>query len=255
MTEPGLKLTIVGSSPAYPNPDGACSGYLVESRDARLLVDCGHGVTGILQTIVGLERLSGIIISHMHPDHFFDLVPLKYGFRFQSIPSVPLLLPPGGRDLLHRLQAAIDEQEDFFAESFQLSEYDPEKDIHVGDLRIQFAHTQHFIPAYAMRFSRRSNTARSLFYSSDTAWSDEVVELARGATLALVEATRVEKGKVGPYGHLTGLEAGELARAAGIERLILTHYPLRQAEAIQRDAAHSLGASVELATPRATYNV
>ncbi len=38
-----VKLIVVGCSPAWPNPGGAQSGYLVEGP-GRLLLDCGPGV-------------------------------------------------------------------------------------------------------------------------------------------------------------------------------------------------------------------
>ena len=41
-----VRLTVIGSSPAWPNPGGACSGYLVEGR---LLLDCGPGVLAKLR--------------------------------------------------------------------------------------------------------------------------------------------------------------------------------------------------------------
>jgi ribonuclease BN (tRNA processing enzyme) len=252
-----MKLTILGASPAVPNPGEACSGYLLQTDRSTLLIDCGHGVTSILQTVVDLSDISAIIISHMHPDHFFDLIPLKYGYLFQGFSGVPLFLPPEGKGVLQRLQSAIGLNKRFFEESFTLHEYDAGDALRdIPGFSVSFAPTQHFVAGYALRVSETDDSDRQFFYSSDTGWVDTVLDLSRGASLALLEATLLKPEDIDePPGHLTAAEAGELARTTGVEQLVLTHYPRGLADAIRREASGTFGREVHLAEERQVYTV
>src|SRR6202035_427971 len=66
----GVRLTIVGRSPSWPDAGGACSGYLIEERGYRLLLDCGPGVFAKLRQVIDYLELDAVLISHMHGDHF-----------------------------------------------------------------------------------------------------------------------------------------------------------------------------------------
>src|SRR4029078_198706 len=97
-----VKLTVVGCSPAWPNPGGAQSGYLVEAS-GRLLLDCGPGVLARLRLREGWPRIDSIVISHWHLDHWGDLVPWVWGSMFglgREAGKPQLWLPPEGIDLL-----------------------------------------------------------------------------------------------------------------------------------------------------------
>lgn len=251
-----VKLTVLGASPAVPTPGGASSGYLVQTPETLLLLDCGHAVASVLQTVTSIRRLSAIIISHMHPDHYFDLVPLKYAYLFQRIPPVPLLLPPGGLAILHRLQTAAGLRDSFFESSFEVSEYDPAQTlVQIAGLSIDFAPTQHFVPGYAMRF-RSADSPRELAYSSDTGWVDSVLELFDGAAVGLVEATLLEDDPGEDIeGHLTAAQAGRLARQAGLTKLLLTHYWKDLGERLRAEAQSAFGGTIEMVEERTTYDV
>ncbi len=82
-----------------PRPGSACSSYLVQTENAAVLLDLGSGALGKLQLAIDYARLDAIVISHMHADHFLDLVPLRYGLKYGEPPRaerIPLWLPPGG---------------------------------------------------------------------------------------------------------------------------------------------------------------
>lgn len=250
-----MKLTVIGCSPAVQNPGGACSSYLVSHGDRRLLVDCGHGSVGILRSVVDLRDLSAVIISHMHPDHIFDLLPLTYGFKFGGLPAIPLVLPPDAESVLAPLQSAVGLSQTFFSDSFDVRTYDPSSPLHLAGFDIEFARTRHYIPAQAMRFTVPGEGG-SIAYSADTAWSDAVKNLLRDASLAVVEAsvpryTAPEQRE----GHLTPALAGTLAREAGVERLVITHYATSDAESTEAEATAAFGRPVELARERAEYEV
>src|ERR1041385_6735293 len=75
-----VKLTVVGCSPAWPNPGGAQSGYLLEDGGGRLLLDCGPGVLARLRaTDADWPRVDAIVVTHWHPDHRGDLGPWGCG--------------------------------------------------------------------------------------------------------------------------------------------------------------------------------
>lgn len=244
-----MELTIVGSSPSVESPGGASSSYLISDGDTHLLVDCGHAAVSVLGEVTSLDRLTAVVISHMHPDHIFDLVPLAYGLRFGNLAPVPLYLPPRGQDVLTALGNAVDLAPELFSRSFVLHTYDPEQALQIGPLQIRFARTRHFLECYAMRIT--DSGGRTLGYSSDTGWSDTVLELLRGSQVALVEATVARYGNDHErQGHLDAESAGKLAREAEVERLIVTHTWAPHADEILRLATDAFGGPVSLARSR-----
>ncbi|MGH2447437.1 MAG: MBL fold metallo-hydrolase [Chloroflexota bacterium] len=246
-----MRLTVIGAGPACPNPGGASSGYLLDAGEGPILIDCGHGVASKLQTMVDVGDIKSVLISHMHPDHFLDLIPLKYCLQFNNVPRLPVYLPPGGLSMLKGLRPALDLPDTFFEESYHLEEYDPEQQLRLGSLDVIFAATEHFIPAWAMRFQRDDV---ALLYGADTAPDESVAKLGARANLAVLEATLLEQ-RWAVQGHLTGAEAGDLAERAGARRLLLTHYWEPRSSEILDQAAATFSGPVELARSGVTYSV
>ena len=86
-----MQITVLGKSPSWQDADGACSGYLVQEGDSALLLDCGNGVFSKLRRFRDYIDIDAVLISHLHSDHFFDLVPfanaLVYSPRQQRAPG------------------------------------------------------------------------------------------------------------------------------------------------------------------------
>jgi ribonuclease BN (tRNA processing enzyme) len=220
------RLTVAGSSCSVPRPDRACSSYLIEDGETSVVFDLGSGSLANLRRYADYDRLGAIVISHMHADHFLDLIPLRYALRYgtrQRAEKLPVYLPPGGLATLKQLVSAFaDEGGEFLSDVFALEEYDPSQPLHIGSAKLRFAPTAHYVPAFAIRWDRNGS---SLTYSADTAPDEHVTALARGSNIFLCEATlRVDECEIGPRGHSSGREAATMARDAGVERLVLTHY-------------------------------
>ena len=186
----------------------------------------GTGALANLRRHVDYDRLGAVVISHMHADHFIDLVPLRYALRYgprRRATRLPVHLPPGGLATLQRLCSAFaPEGGDFLNDVFDLAEYDPSRPLAIDGAKLRFAQTAHYIPAFAIRWER---DGASITYSADTAPDERVVALARESDLFLCEAT-LRHGEVEPgeRGHSTAADAAAMAREAGARRLILTHY-------------------------------
>lgn len=216
-----------------PRPGGASSSYLVRSDGAAVLLDIGSGAVGKLQLAIEYPSLDAVVVSHMHADHFFDLVPLRYSLKYGESPPrdrLPVWLPPGGREALEALRkaVAVDAPPDFFESVFTIREYEPAVPLRIKGLKLSFCRTRHYVEAYAMR---AESGGRSLTYSADTAPSEVVVEYARASSLFLCEAALGLGTEEGERGHCSAYEAGEMAERARAERLMLTHYSTRYSPA------------------------
>lgn len=226
-----MRLTVLGRYAPYNPAGGACSGYLVESGSTRVLIDGGNGVLGRLQSYIAPGELNGVVVSHLHPDHTADLHALRYwimgalqnGLRTGSLPMWAPTEPAADRAWL---------------ETDRWVELKPLPDasgLTIGDLTFTFCRTQHPIPCFAMRVS---GGGRTLFYSADSGWSEDLLAFAAGADVALVEASLLEAdGDKRSFGHLSAGEAARFGRAAGVGRLLLTHlWPGYAPENLLREA-------------------
>ena len=77
-----LRITVLGKSPSWQDAGGACSGYLVEEAEHVLLIDCGNGVFAKLRRYRDYVDVDAVVISHLHADHFLDLVPYAYALTY-----------------------------------------------------------------------------------------------------------------------------------------------------------------------------
>lgn len=223
----GVRLIVVGSSPAWPNPGGAQSGYLVEGP-GRLLLDCGPGVLARLRaTNGGWPRVDAIVITHWHLDHWGDLVPWVWGNmvgpgRDREQPE--LWLPPEGRERIRDFGLRLG-WEDMFETTFRVRDYEEEVPFRTAaGLEVTALRLPHYtLRTYGLRVSDGS---RTLAYSGDTGPDRRLAELARGADLFVCEAT-LERGDLdgSPRGHLSAEEAVAAFQASGAKRLLLTHRP------------------------------
>jgi ribonuclease BN (tRNA processing enzyme) len=235
-------LTVLGSSCSIPRPARASSAYLLETPAAAVVADLGTGGFANLVRFRTPESIDAVVISHMHADHFIDIIPLRYALRYGARTHdrrVRLLLPPGGTEILHAMVTPFaGEAGAFLDDVFAIETYDVGKPVTIGDITLTFAPTKHYIDCFAMRFA---TPGLVLVYSSDTAPEDSLAGFARDATFLLCEATLTEAEEaIEPRGHLSSREAGLLAMEAGAKALFLSHYP---ASANPKEMARAAAAS------------
>ena len=211
---------MIGCSPAWPDPGGAHSGYLVESAGGSLLLDCGPGVLARLRA-AGLLPVDVIAITHLHLDHWGDLVPWAWlATHGTARPArAELWLPPGGRAALAAFAERFGSPE-MFEPAFLVREYDSAP-FEAAGMTVRPLPVEHYtLPAYGFRVTAGG---RLLAYSGDSGPCGALRELAAGADLFLCEATlRDGADDAATRGHISVEEA--LQHADG--RVLITHRPV-----------------------------
>jgi len=253
-----MRLRVIGCSGSFPGPDSPASCYLVEAehegRTWRILLDLGSGAFGPLQRYVDPLTVDAVLLSHLHPDHCFDMsgfyVLQKYHPAGAQRP-VPVYGPEGTAD---RMASAYGLPKDpGMRREFDFHGYDEGVPIALGPFTVTASRVVHPVAAYGIRVEC---DGRTLVYSGDTGPCEALADLAQGADVLLAEAA-FREGEDNPGGlHLTGREAGEAAAKAGVARLVLTHVPpWHDPQAALREAQPVFDGSIDLARAGATYDV
>jgi ribonuclease BN (tRNA processing enzyme) len=218
-----MKLTVLGSGVAVPNDRRTPSSYLLQGKDGNLLLDCGPCVMLRLEEAhIPFHEVDAVLLSHFHPDHCAGLIPLLFAHKVPGNPrtkSLELRGAPGMKDLIRNLERAWGDwlvPDGFERVIGEITEHD----FSMAGFQIRAALGTHCASSLAYRIHEPGG--KDLVYSGDTSWSEPLIRLARGAALLLLECS-LPAGPAVP-GHLTADQAGRLAAAAEVPRLLLTHF-------------------------------
>ena len=265
-----MRITVLGKSPSWQDAGGACSGYLIEEGSTCVLLDCGNGVFSKLRRYRDYVAVDAVVISHLHADHFLDLVPFSYALTYaprqQPVPvdrwpgtdrpARPQLHAPKGATQTFRRVVGSWGNEDLIENAFDLREYDPADVVEVGPLRFRFHEVPHFLPTCAIDVTSSANGSGRFTYGADSAPCEELVQFAQGTDLLMLEATLPRPERTGMRGHLTPAEAGEHGGRARVGRLVLTHISDELDELwARREAEQTFGGPVSVAREGAVYTV
>ena len=213
-----MLVRILGSGTIAGKTNRNCSGYLV---DDRILLDCGPGTWRALDSRgTELQRINNVLISHFHVDHISDLIVLLWARNVLEIGKEQVFSifgPSGIRTWYEKLTTAHNDWiGEVQVEIHELSE----GTVKVEDYTIEASSTYHTFNSICFRITDSSN--RSLFYSGDTGWNENLIKLANSCDLAIIEASVSSENRA--TDHLSSRLAAAIARKAEVKRLILTHF-------------------------------
>ena len=217
--DPAITLDVVGAGPAFTDQPGATgAAYLLRHGLTAILLDLGQGAFPRLAGLVDPAVLDAIVVSHLHPDHFIDLVALRHYLRWgPSAPRRVRVLGPAG--LGERLDA-LHAEPGFSAASLDIEALAPGRRT-IGSLELQIAEVSHAGDSYGFRVATLDRPG--LVYSGDCGRAADLAPLIRPCDTLLCEVS-FGPGPVPPgAAHLDGPAVGELAQRAGVARVLLTH--------------------------------
>ena len=221
-----MLITILGSGTSIPHPQRASPGLVIRFDKTSVLVDPSSGSLHRAERYATpVKSIDYVLISHFHPDHTGDLAPLLFALRnteYFGSKKLTLIGPPGLKDFHRGLLDFYGDWVRLEPDRLTLQEIcDQELKFSGWSLRsLPVAHTD---SSLGYRFT--DSQGKVFTYSGDTDYCPELIELARDADAALIEAAQPSQLKM--EGHLTPRLAGKVAQEAGVQQLIITHlYPV-----------------------------
>jgi ribonuclease BN (tRNA processing enzyme) len=223
-----MQLTVIGAGPSYTDRRGSVgASYLVRAAGGTLLLDLGQGAFPNLFASIDPAALDAVVITHLHPDHFVDLVPLRHYLKFEFEPPRSVAVV-GNADLAARLDG-LHGVADWAGPTLGFEPLS-EGIRRIGPFTLEARRVTHTDESCAVRVSLAAGSGAAgaadspgLVYSGDCGRADDLVPLIRPGDTLLAEATF----GAGPLPvadmHLTSAEAARAAAAGGAARLLLTH--------------------------------
>ena len=243
-----MRLRVLGSNGTYPTAGRPASGYLLTGSFGSVLLDIGPGVAMALADVMDPAELDALVVSHVHPDHCSDLFALVNLLSFgpSGREGLPVFAPAHvferfaafyGSGTGHRMFRVLDARPVAAGERHA-----------IPGAELAFGAAVHPVPAVVTRIAAGDAV---LAYSGDTGPGGDLVEMAAGAGVLLVEATHqgIPADDRYPY-HLFACEAGRAAVSAGVRHLVLTHLaPTLDPERSAAEAAGTFSGSITVAVP------
>lgn len=184
-----MRITILGSGDAFGSGGRLNTCFHMQTGGKQLLVDCGaSSMIAMRRYGVDPNAIDGILITHLHGDHFGGLPFFLLYEQFESERDRPLTLagPPGlwerTKEAVRVFFCGVDLEWRFPIDVIELH---PGKSDDVLGLSVEPFPVVHGPPnCYALRVG---DGERIFTYSGDTAWTDTLVDAARDADLFIVE--------------------------------------------------------------------
>lgn len=247
-----FRITVLGSSGSYAGPDNPCTGFVVRSPGATVLLDFGPGTLGPLQDTIDLADLDAVVLTHCHPDHWLELPVLRNVLLFFQ-PVTPLPLPVYGTAETFRMNREVTVPVDGRDEPFEWTVIDEHSKLRIEDQVWTFRRTDHPVETLA---SQVDVGGRTIMYTADTGPGWHFDSFPSGIDLVLADASHTAALENRGIPHLSAREAATRAREAEVGRLVLTHLvPGSDADTHRAEAEEAYGGGVEIATPGATFEV
>jgi len=232
-----MEITVLGSGTYNPTKKQKSSSYLIKTKGKYILLDCGSGA---LQRLIDLnfdwKRINHIFVSHTHPDHVADLFVIIHSQVMDRKKPLKIYGPKNIKkigDFIRGEMSSRCKPPKFVFNNITL------KKIKLKNILIETETIKHDkkIPELAYKFI---NNKKKFVYSSDLGPSinkNKFIKFCKNSDLLIADSGS-EPGKVGGD-HFTPREIGEIATAASVKKLVLTHQTVKSKKAIINDCKKS----------------
>ena len=241
-----MELTLLGTG--CPKVDYKRFGpaNLISSNKAKILVDCGSGITQRLDQIkISSSKIDALFLTHLHSDHVIDLYQLIIS-SWHSYRTIPWKIygPKGTKKFVKKLMDAWkDEREQRIkyearssVQAFKIivNEFKNSGTVLIGDIKVKYFQVDHKPVKYAYGFNFLHKN-KKLTISGDTRPCENIMKYGLLSDVLLHEVfiegeiKKINKMRttktlhnVRDY-HTSSTIVGKVAKLAKCKKLVLTH--------------------------------
>ena len=219
-----ITLQFIGSGDAFGSGGRFQTCFYVESENTKFLIDCGaSSLVALKKAGIRTDEIDVIVLSHLHGDHFGGVPFLLLENWHLHRRTRPLIIaaPQSAR---HKIERALEvffpgAALDKMSYPVEFVRYKGGKETTAGDLKITpypVIHSEGSNP-YGVRIECEGKT---IAYSGDTEWTDNLLLLARDADVFICEMYAFEKGI---KNHMVYQKYLEYKSRFTCRRFIMTH--------------------------------
>ncbi len=203
-------------------------------------------LANLLKTGVSRHRITHILFSHYHADHFSDFITYFFDamiftkYQGGKRPPLTVIGPRGTKRLFRALFATLP---GFTHAPFavQFKEV-ADRAFAIGNTTViprTVTHTQNLhCLGYRIEYG-----GKALAYSGDSQYCDSLVGLCRDVDLAVLDCS-FTANRPSPV-HLHAGQCGQVAREAGVGQLVLSHlYPITERYNVREQAGEAFGGKI-----------
>lgn len=220
------ELLILGTGTGLPNVKRAAPGYLLNIDNKNILIESGSGtLQRLIKYEITYQDIDYLLYSHLHPDHTLDFASILFAARNPKNPrkrELVVIGPKGLEDFYEKLLSLYGTS--IRPESYRLifKKMD-DSALELDFCKILTKTVKHTDESIGIRVELKNG--RSLAYSGDTDYCENMVSLSSGADILILECSAPDEFKMD--GHLSPSLAGRIASEANCKKLVLTHfYPI-----------------------------
>ncbi len=219
-----MEVYVIGSGTGVPSLKRGSPGTVVKVGESIILLDSGPGtLRQLLKVDIDFRDIGYLIYSHLHPDHTSELVPFlfasQYGSEEKRTKELHTIGPIGIAEFHQRLKQAYGKWIDPQSYQLEMTEITDEE-LSFADFKLQGFPLVH--SGHSVGYRLKSPEGKVVAYSGDTDYCPNLIELAKGVDLLILECSLPDDMKID--GHLTPSLAGRVARETECKRLLLTHF-------------------------------
>ncbi len=220
-----VTVTLLGTGDAFASFGRSQSGYLIDAPGGRILMEAGPGLMPALKSnAVAPDSFDLVLISHLHGDHFAGLPFLILDYMWET-PRKKLLTIAGPPRLEQRtwllMRTMFPHFElDKIKRKLKFVVLEPGSSTRLGKFKVRAIRSPHTKPDISLSL-RIDGGGKSIVFSGDSGWNDELVELSAGADLFLCECTYYESTELNFHLNYPLLAANR--DKFKVRRMVLTH--------------------------------
>jgi ribonuclease BN (tRNA processing enzyme) len=220
-----VTVTLFGTGDAFASSGRSQSGYLIDAPGGRILLEAGPGLMQALKgSGVPTDSFDLLLISHLHGDHFGGLpfLILEYMWETRRKKVLTIAGPPKLEERTWSLMRTMFPhfELDKIKHKLKFAVLEPGHSTRLGKFKVSAIRSPHTTPDISLSI-RIDGGGKSIVFSGDSGWNDELVEMTDGADLFLCECTYYESAHLKFHLNYPLLAANR--DKFKVRRMVLTH--------------------------------